>query len=243
MSTTTRSRALTPGRKAMLAVGGLFAVALIAVGTWTAIQALGTTTETRHLTLTPTAGRLIIHTNGDIQITTSGGSDVQVTEQIKHSIGRPRLEETSTGEGVVLHGNCPWYTSICGVSYQITVPSGLSVEATTSAGDITISGATGNLRLSSSAGDITATGLRSDSVQARSSAGDVSLGFDVPPTAVTGHTSAGDIDVTLPAADGGYRVHVHTSAGDHHVTVPTDPQSSRVIDATTSAGDVEVRLS
>ncbi|MEN3360666.1 MAG: hypothetical protein V7637_4648 [Mycobacteriales bacterium] len=242
MATTTRNRALTPGRKAMLVVGGLFAFALIAVGTWTAINALGTTTETRSLTLAPTAGRLIVRTDGDIQITAGSGSDVQITERIRHSIGRPRVEETSTPDGVVLDGDCAWYSSICDVNFQVTVPSGLTVDATTSAGDITLSGATGNLRLSSSAGDVTATGLRSGSVEATSSAGDVQVGFDAPPTAVTVHSSAGDVNVTLPQVDGGYRVHVSTSAGDQDVRVPIDPQSTRVIDATTSAGDVGVRL-
>jgi len=241
MSTPTKTRGLTPGRRATLVVGGLFAVALIAMGTWTAINALGTTTEERHLTLTPTAGRLSIRTDGDIEITTGSGSDVQITEKVRHSIGRPKLAETSTDDGVVLTGDCAWYSSTCQVSFQVTVPAGLSVDATTSAGDITVHGTTSSVRLSSSAGDIRATGLRSESVDARSSAGDVELSFDGPPTSVTVHSSAGDVDVVLPPVDGSYRVEVDTSAGDQHVDVPVDPRSGRVVNATTSAGDVTVR--
>lgn len=241
MSTPTSTRRLTPGRRAMLVVGGLFAVGLIAMGTWTAINALGTTTEERHLTLTPTAGRLAIHTDGAIEITTGSGSDVQITEKVRHSIGRPTIAETSTDDGVLLTGDCAWYSSTCQVSFQVTVPAGLSIEATTSAGDITVHGATGRVQLSTSAGDVAATGLRSESVSARSSAGDVELAFDAPPTSVTVRSSAGDVDVDVPPADGGYRVKVSTSAGDQHVDVPVDPRSSRVVDATTSAGDVVVR--
>jgi hypothetical protein len=58
---------------------------------------------------------------------------------------------------------------------------------------------------------------------------------------VTVHSSAGDVDVVVPPVDGGYRVEADTGAGDQHVDVPVDPRSSRVVDATTSAGDVAVR--
>lgn len=238
---TTMTRPLTPGRKAMLVVGGIFAFALIAIGAWTAINALGTTTEERHLVLAPTGGRLTIDADGAIQISTGTGSQVEITERIRHSIGRPRVQETSTGGGVTLKGDCAWYTSTCLVSFQVTIPPGLSVDARSSAGDIKVSGVTGDIRLNTSGGDVHATDLGSNSVDARSSAGDVELTFDSPPATVTAHSSAGDVNVWLPRVDGGYRVRAGTSAGKQTVEVPTDPESTRVIDATTSAGDVSVK--
>jgi hypothetical protein len=237
----TPTRSLSPARLVTLVVGGLFALALIAGATWSVISLVGQVTEERQLTLTAIAGRLTIDADGDIRITAGGGSEVQIVERIRHSIGRPRVEETSTRDGVVLRGHCAWYASNCSVSFAVTIPRGLGIDAHSSGGNVTLTGATGSVRLASSAGDVSATGLQSDQVDARSSAGDVRLSFDSPPRTVTAHSSAGDVEVRLPTAEGGYRVHVNSSAGDEVVEVPTDPASDRAIDATSSAGDVTIR--
>jgi hypothetical protein len=235
------ARSLSPARRATLVVGGLFALALIAFGTWSLIELLGQVTEEHLLTLTPTASHLTIDTDGDIQIASGEVSDVQIVERVRHSVGRPKIEETSTRDGVVLRGKCGWYASNCSVTFVVTIPRGLAVDAHSSAGDITMTGEAGPVQLSSSAGDISATGLRSDRVEAKSSAGDVRLRFDVPPHTVTAHSSAGDVDVAVPRVAGGYRALASASAGDEAIEVPTDPTSTRVIDATSSAGDVTIR--
>jgi hypothetical protein len=238
MSTTT-TRPLTPGRKATLIVGGVFAFALILYGAWMVASVLGITTDEQRLTLSPTGERLTIDTDGDIRIRT-GGDQIQITERIRHSIGRPNVRQRSIGDGIVLRGDCPWYTSTCQVSMDVTVPTGLSLDLRTSAGGITVTGVEGDVEMSSSAGDVRASGLRSKSVEARSSAGAVDLGFDAAPSTVTAHSSAGEVSVRLPQTPGGYQVHASTSAGTPRVNVASDPNSARVIDATSSAGDVTV---
>jgi hypothetical protein len=241
MSTATQTRSLSPARRAVLVIGGIFAIAVIAGGTWGLINQLGQTTDERRLTLTPTGQRLTIDADGDVRIDVGTGTDVQVTERIRHAIGRPRVEETSTPDGVALRGNCPWYASNCSVDFVVTVPASISVDVDSSAGNVTVAGLAGSARLHSSAGDVRASGLRGEQVEARSSAGDVTLGFDAPPTTVIAHSSAGDVEIRLPDIEGGYQVHANTSAGDEKVDVANDPASGRRIDATSSAGDVTIR--
>jgi hypothetical protein len=240
----TRATARVPlsrGRRIMLVVGGFFAVAVIAFGTWSVINLLGQTTTERKLTLTPTAGRLSVDTEGDIRVEVGDVTDVQVTERLRYGTGRPRVEETSGPDGLRIRGHCSWYSSSCSVDVLLTVPATLSLDLHSSAGDVTVSGAGGgDLMVDSSAGDVRATGIRATRVVARSSAGDVRLGFAVPPSSVIAHSSAGDVEVRVPRVDGGYRVEANSSAGDRQVDVPTDPASARRIDVTSSAGDVKV---
>jgi Putative adhesin len=237
---TTRTRPLSPARWVTLVLGGLFALALIAGGTWSLINLLGQVTEEHQVTLTPTSNRITIRSAGDIRITSGGGNEVQVTERIRHSIGRPEVEESSTADGVVLRGDCPWYASNCSVAFTVAIPTGMAVDVHSSAGDIVMTGDATSVRLDSSAGDISATGLRSAQVEARSSAGDVRLSFDIAPQTVTAHSSAGDVRIGLPRVAGGYRAHADTSAGDPRIDVLNDPASDRVIDATSSAGDATI---
>lgn len=232
---------LPPGRRAVLVIGGVLAAALVVFGTWSLVNLLGQTTTERTTTLVPTSDRLTIRADGDIRVEAGTGPEVRVVERVRHGIGRPEVDQRPTSDGLLIDSDCPWYSTNCSVDLIVTVPATLSVDAHSSAGDITAIGVSSDLTLTSSAGDVRASGLRTSRVDASSSAGDVTLSFDAPPVDVVAGSSAGDVDIRLPRVDGGYRVSVDTSAGDQHVEVPTDPESSRRIDAGSSAGDVTVR--
>jgi len=239
--TAVSTRPLSRGRWIVLVVGGVFAVALIAAATWSVVNLLGQTIDERRFTLTPTNGRIRIDTEGDIRIAVGTDTDVQVVERLRYGTKRPQVEETAGPDGLTLRGSCPWYNSNCSVDVAVTVPANLIVDAHSSAGDISVSGVTGQLTLNSSAGNVRATGIRSDQVRAESSAGDVELSFDEAPSDVYARSSAGDVTVRLPPEAGGYRVDASTSAGERDVDVPVDPASPRRISARSSAGDVDVR--
>ena len=58
------------------------------------------------------------------------------------------------------------------------------------------------------------------------------------PQDLTVSTSAGSVDVEVP--DEVYRVDAHASAGSAHVEVRTDPDATRRITASTSAGSIRI---
>jgi hypothetical protein len=109
-------------------------------------------------------------------------------------------------------------------------------------GDITVTGGTGRLRISSDAGDVTARRLASQFVVAGSRAGDVGLGFALPPSQVTVSSRQGDITIGLPRANVSYQVYARSALHNAVIAVSNDPASRRVVHAS-SDGNVDVRYS
>jgi DUF4097 and DUF4098 domain-containing protein YvlB len=160
---------------------------------------------------------------------------------------------------VLLESQCHvWIgTNSCNVNYTVAVPPAFAVEVIASAGDVRASGLTGTVRLTTaagdvhvdrmfgdltlrtSAGDVDAFNLRSDTVEARTAAGDVMLAFADAPRTVSAQTFAGDVDVVVPA--GRYQVVATTSAGDSFVDPGLQSADSTLrITASSRAGDVHV---
>ena len=115
------------------------------------------------------------------------------------------------------------------------------LRAESSAGSVRLVDVGGPVVASSSAGGVRGERLRSTDVEAESSAGAVRLGFDVPPRQVRAGSSAGAVEVVLPAGSGPYAVDASSSAGSTDVDVPTDPSAERRVEARSSAGSVVVR--
>ena len=108
-------------------------------------------------------------------------------------------------------------------------------------GDITVSDVTGALSLSGDVGDLSIVGVGSPTVSARSSVGDITLSLVSAPEEVTITSSTGDVTVTVPEDDSGYRIETDTSIGSVTNQVGSDPSQSRLIDLRTSVGDITVR--
>ncbi|HEY3262909.1 MAG TPA: DUF4097 family beta strand repeat-containing protein [Pseudonocardiaceae bacterium] len=229
----TRSRTLSRAQKVLLAVGGVAAFVLIAGAAWTLVNLFGQTTYQRDLTLTPTAGRLRIDTTGAITIKPGSGPEVRVHETVRYGLRRPRLAETSTPDGLVLHAGCDWLTPNCSIDAVVTVPAELTVDARSSGGDITVSGLTGAVQLDSSGGGITVSGLTGPA-QLHSSGGGITA---------TGLAGA----VQLDSSGGGVRatglratqVEARSSGGD--VVLAFDTAPDRVV-ADSSGGGVRIGL-
>jgi hypothetical protein len=140
-----------------------------------------------------------------------------------------------------------------------------NVQLTTAAGDIQVSRMGGDLTLRTRAGNVVGTDLgesapdggnlsgkdptggatggsdlRGPTVEARASAGDVTLAFTTAPRRVTARTSAGNVDVAVPPGSS-YRIEPHSRAGNLHVAPSLEsPGSSWTIVVSSSAGDVTV---
>jgi DUF4097 and DUF4098 domain-containing protein YvlB len=114
------------------------------------------------------------------------------------------------------------------------------VTATTSSGDILVRQTAGPMLLRTSHGDIEATELAGGDVDANTSSGHIRLALVVPAETLRLRSSHGDIDVTVPDTDDEYRLDLSSSHGDVDGAVRNDPTSDRTITAHTSSGHVTV---
>lgn len=114
-----------------------------------------------------------------------------------------------------------------------------SVELSTASGDVNLRGGSGRVTLQSQSGDVRAGDVASEDVVAETQSGDVDLDFRIAPRMVEARTTSGDVTVALPDA-GSYDVAADTGSGDSRIGVRTDPNSPRVIRASTNSGDATV---
>lgn len=200
---------------------------------------------------------------GSVTVTGRSGADTTIHRSVRYGFRKPTFHEAVAGDHVAVTATCPgWSLSSCTVSYSIEVPRDETVDVHTSAGSVKVRVLDGPIKVTSSAGSITvddvagqqltlrtaagsitATRVRSPDVDAHTSAGSIDLAFTAPPEKVGATTSAGSIDIAVPTGPGTYRVDTHTSAGSSKVDVATDPDATRTISATTSAGSIRIRRS
>lgn len=251
---------LSPLRKAILVVGGLLSLGVITFSTLSMIDWMARTTDEHDTDITPQRQSIVIHNSGDITVTPSPDDKVHVHTRVRYGLSKPQLFEQSASDGVILEARCHGWAGFdsCDVHYEVTVPASFRVEVLASVGDVSATGLTGTVTLSTTAGDVEAngltgpltlrstvgdvygTGLRSDTVQARTSAGDVSLSFAASPHSVDAHSTVGDVDVAVPP--GRYRVQASSGAGDQFVDAALQSGDSDLrIDVSSNAGDVTVR--
>ncbi len=93
----------------------------------------------------------------------------------------------------------------------------------------------------SSAGDVRLLELRAPRIEAHSSAGDVRVDAQSALSRLSARSSAGDVDVVVP--EGVYAMTATAGAGDVRAgAIRTDPDSSRILELRSSAGDVTAEV-
>ena len=194
---------------------------------------------------------------GGVSFTASDGP-VTVHRRIRWALNRP-----TTSEGIeegILRVEADWEgLRLPGgdVRYRVEVPAGVDVRAWTGAGAVGAEGLRGDVdirtqagrvdlvnlgghvRATTQAGQVRGTGLAARQVEVRSSAGAVSLAFEVPPDRVEARTNAGRVDLVVP--DQRYAVDAGSSAGRTMVELVGDPTAPRRLLAHSNAGQVRVR--
>lgn len=186
-------------------------------------------------------------------------TEVRMSRGYHWSLSKPEIVTRQVGDRLVVRSSCRFTPELpCSGWVRLTVPAGLRVsggstdrhlafrnltgpvDVETSDGGITVSGATGPLRLQSRDGTIEGWGLRSADVVAATSDGSVRLSFATPPTSVLATSRDGSIELTLPEDTTKYDVNASTRDGSTDVSVPTDPKSARELTARTSDGSIRI---
>jgi hypothetical protein len=140
--------------------------------------------------------------------------------------------------GAELAAEAPgWLPARCTIDYDVRVPAGVSVRASVTNGDVSVTGVRGGVELRNTNGEVTAQGV-SGSVILTTTNGDIDL------------REAEPADLSLKAINGDIRAHllslgsgdhrVHTAHGDVVLVVPPDMPLDLM--ASTMHGRLEVTL-
>ena len=245
----------------LVALVVLLGLAAAAVVVTSVIGAVGgrTTSTTRTVVDDPVDVVEVDVEAGPVVVEPGDGDTVELVATRRWTVwGDPTVEHTVRDGRLRVEGRCTaWFTPWCETGVRLSVPRDVTVTLSTEAGsievrdltgDVTASSSAGSVRLTdvtgdvdleTSAGSIDARGLDSERVEARSSAGGVTVVTDTAPDRVVAATNAGSVEVVVP--DETYDVDADTSAGSVTVDVVSDPSASRSIEARSDAGRVTVR--
>ena len=176
--------------------------------------------------------------SGSIDVTGSSRSTVAVSQQLSYSGKPPTAAHVLHGTTLTLSYSCPG-EPLCGVSYAVQVPAGVSVTVATGTGPVTLTSLAGTVTARADAGLITAVDMRSAVASFKSNAGGVVATFSVAPRALTATTDVGPITLTVPGSVG-YRLSTHTVVGTSTVTVRRSDDTAHSISASSDLGSISV---
>jgi hypothetical protein len=195
-------------------------------------------TPSRGLTKTYTVSApvraLVVTTSplgGDITVTGSQRSTVQITVRSSYFTAPPRLRQSLSRGTLTLGYTC----ADCAVYYDIKVPHGVRVTATSYRGNLTLSSLSGDITAYTGTGNLTGTTLSCASARFRDDLGGISVSYSLPPTLIRASGSEAAISIRVP---GDVAYDVHAPGAD--VTVRRSRTAAHVIDAQSSGGPIRI---
>jgi hypothetical protein len=209
-----------------------------------------------------TGTRLVIDVgSSDLRLVPGSGPGLQVQRWLSGTAAKPGHSSwTLTGDTLRLSIDCTGLVFHCGSTFQVAVPSAVSVVAHSGdnndtvsglsgsvvidggAGQVQLTGTSGPLQVSTGSGNITASAIRSPVVHATSNQGSVDIGFAAAPRLADLSSTDGNATARVPAAGHRYHVVVTTSSGTTRSKVPDDPQSSNTVRVSSNNGNATVLL-
>jgi hypothetical protein len=199
-------------------------------------------TSTDAITVTRPVVRIVVHSDaGDVRLTPAAVERVTVERRRTWLWEAPTVRTSLHGGTLELTGRCPAarLMDLCETEFTVRVPTDVAVTVDSGAGAIDVRGLDGPLDVRTTTGEIRATELLSESVRARTTAGDLRLGFISAPPRVDARSRSGDIDLALPVAN--YRVDASSRSGDVAVRgLFRDDLAPRRIVASSADGSVAV---
>jgi hypothetical protein len=251
------------GRLAWTAAGLVLAVAFVGFGVvnWVGDIAYQAIPASQRVITVPVRAVSVAVDEGSVTIERGSGPNTIVETSGARGIVWPSDHEQISDGTLVIHSSCgsTFLNNRCHRDYVLRVPPQVSVMARSAQGDlavvgvegaldlhsdegqVSVTGAAGSVQASSDQGGVSATQLTSRSVTANAAQGTVELGFVSPPSRVTASSDQGGVSVLLPHGNLSYQVHARSDQGSVTVGVADDPASPRVVNASSSQGDVSVR--
>jgi hypothetical protein len=233
-------------------VGWLLLGGLVFTVAWSALWALGRSTDSRPESFTGPIDRVVVEgVNGRVTFEAGTATEVTVTREWLFG-GAPDVEMVEEDGTLRVSADCGAFcrihvTGVASATAELVVHTGAGdvvargfeggVDLNTSAGNVTVSSITGPAVLRSDAGSILGD-LSDGEIDAQTSAGAIELEVLGNFSRISAVSAAGSVRLTVP--DGVYRIDADSSAGSTKVNVADDPDADRVIIAHSDAGNVTV---
>lgn len=199
----------------------------------------------------------VLSDSGHVTIQPGADGEVQVSRSLHWYSDKPKVDEKFTGTTFKVTDD---QACNCSIDYVITVPAGVSVKVDVDSGDVDVNGITGRvdvkadsgsvdlrdltgeLGIKVSSGDVNGFGLTGPSATVDASSGNVDLTYSGAPNSLDLSVDSGDVEVTVPAVDGGYRTDVTADSGDVDTAgVQTNSASTRRITIDVDSGNATVK--
>ncbi|MER5930325.1 DUF4097 family beta strand repeat-containing protein [Streptomyces sp. NPDC002054] len=243
-----------PRHRPTLAATALALTVALAAGGCSLVEERKTTTADATVTEAVAAVELKDTRSGSVTVTPGDGPGVTIHRTVRYrGDSVPEPGQRVSGGVLTFSDGCDDDT--CSIDYELTVPAAATVKLESSSGDLRVTGVAaadlrsssgnvtadriaGSLTVRTSSGSITGTALVGPDAKARSSSGEVRLGFAKAPRSAEAETSSGDVGLTVPG--GPYRVEVSTDSGSRDISVPTDPAVASRLTVKTSSGDLRI---
>lgn len=196
---------------------------------------------------------------GRVEVVPGGGDEATITRTRRYLLRAPKTSEGLVDGVLRVAAECEGPVAVsCAVDYRLEVPIGVPVRIHTERGTVSVTDMTGmvevdagagNVRLirtrgpvrvDTTAGNVDGVDLAPQFLDATTGGGRIRLSMAEPPGRLGLKAGAGNIDVGLPTAPGGYRVATDTGAGKVDVTVEQNEGGSRAIIASTGAGNIRI---
>jgi hypothetical protein len=227
-------------RVAWLAIGSLFAAALLAFGTFSVVDVLAHERSTE-ITTHDGVNTVVIHSgDGTVQVSADAVAEVTASSRVSEGLRATGVSRSLDGDQLVLRSTCPniggtW----CSVDWDVVVPRGTDIVVRSDDDRAEATGEFGVVDLRSEHDGVTFDGV-ARSVVAVSEHGNVTVRLVEAPDSVRALSEHGNVSVAVPDIDEGYRVDVRSNQGRTDIGVRTDPNAARTIDARSDHGNVSV---
>jgi hypothetical protein len=196
---------------------------------------------------------------GRVEVVAVEGDAARVVRTRQYLQGAPVVRQGMVDGVFRLEAECRRFVAVgCKVDHRVEVPAGVAVKVRSDRGSVSVAGVRGMVEVDAGAGNVRLTGTRGpvrvdasggrvegDDLEAlyldaTTSAGPIRLSFNSPAGRLGLKTGAGNIDVALPAAPGGYRVAAEAGAGKVDVAVEQNPGGNRAVIASSGAGNIRI---
>lgn len=172
---------------------------------------------------------------GAITIRVGNGPTIKVTETQRYKTDKPgRQQSLDGGELNLASTGCP--ESDCSISYDIEMPSTLTVRLDSSGGRIALTGLTGIIDVQSDGGALSGDGLAPPELTARTGGGPVDLKITQAPDRVDIDSGGGNVNLRL--TQDGYAVTADLGGGKQSGAVQNDGGSVHKLRIDTGGGNL-----
>jgi hypothetical protein len=245
---------LTGGRRAALLVGVPVCLALVAGTGFSLIGDFGEGRYSVSYAAPASTTALTLNVVGQLTISPTTAGKATLTGTAKYSLAPSKLTESTTGSATTIGYRCPIPTGDCELDATAAVPATVTtLTASSGAGDATVTGITGPVKLSTGNGDLSVshtsgpltlnTGSGSIAVSASKSTvlsassgnGDIRA-KGVTSTTITANTDSGNISGSFIGTD---TITASSGNGDIQITLASVPGNVRL---NTNSGNITLIL-